>query len=44
MIGYENIIYNLVVACAPSLLVFLSLCIILDFIRSMIFSNKWGVL
>lgn len=38
--GYETLIYDYVIAIAPSMIVFLMLSLILDFMRTMIFNNK----
>ena len=40
MITYEDLIYNMVTTIAPSLIVFLSLALILDYMGKMLFSNK----
>lgn len=38
--GYENLIFNFVEVVAPSMIVFLMLSVILDYLRTMIFNNK----
>lgn len=38
--GYESLIYGFVEAAAPSMIVFLALALILDYMRTMVFSNK----
>lgn len=40
LLNYEDLILSFVKIQAPTLIVFLSLALILDFMRSMIFNNK----
>lgn len=40
MVDYSTLIYDLVIYMAPSIIVFLMLALILDYMRQMLFSNR----
>lgn len=40
MVNYDSLIYNLAQVEAPTVIVFLMLALILDYLRTMLFSSK----
>ncbi len=40
MINYEDIVFGMVTTCGKSLIVFLLLALIFDYLRQMLFSNR----